>query len=187
MFRGIDPAGLDTLATTLDRQTSTLRHQAHITLDMLRRHGRNGDADSVGSTVGQIENWSLDTTNTLRWRTQTIRSGQGAGWDVFRVARARFAAEAVFSLDTVDETYQRWVEAPGERTAGCGSYHQHLRLASPRMDRLGCHQRRSPQHLAGSRRIVRRGARPCHRCPLPAPAGAVDRGDGKLHQRLLQG
>jgi hypothetical protein len=109
VFRGIDPAGLDALATTLDRQTSTLRHQAHITLDMLRRHGRSGDADSVGSTVGQIENWSLDTTNTLQWRAQTIRSGQGAGWDVFRVARAHFAAEAVFSPDTVDEAYRRWV------------------------------------------------------------------------------
>jgi hypothetical protein len=110
MFRGIDPQGLDDLAKTLDMQTRTMRHQTRIALDLLHRNEKNADASGVGSAVGHIENWSLDTTSTLQWRAEAIRSGQDAGLDIFRLARARFAAEAVFSIDTVGETYGQRVE-----------------------------------------------------------------------------
>lgn len=111
MFRGINPQGLDGLANTVDTHTYSVRHLTRATLGLLSRNGRDTDAAAIGSAVSRIENWNLDTSATLRWRAETIRSGQGAGPDILAVARARFAAEAVFSIDNVDEAYREWVAA----------------------------------------------------------------------------
>lgn len=111
VFRGIDPEGLDALASTLDIQTRSMRNQARTAIELLDRNRKSADAAGIGAMLDRIENWSLDTANTLLWRAETIRSGQDAGLDVFRLARARFAAEAVFSIGTVDEDYRQWVEA----------------------------------------------------------------------------
>jgi hypothetical protein len=108
MFRGIDPVGLDRLANTLDTQTGSVRHRTRVALDLLNRNGMNAAAATVGALAGHIENWGAETSATLRWRAATIQTD--AGLDILGLTRARFAAQALFSVDNVDEAYRRWIE-----------------------------------------------------------------------------
>ncbi len=110
MIRGIDPVGLDGLADRLDVQAGLLRHHTRIALDLLHGNQRGADATRIGALMGRVEDWSLDSSTSLRWRAETIRSGQGAGLDIFRLNRAHFAAEAVFSLRSIEADYRHWSE-----------------------------------------------------------------------------
>ena len=87
MFQGIDPEGLDSLADTLETQTVSLRHQTRIALDALYRNQRGGDAAAIGALLSRVEEWGIESSAALRWRTAMIQSGQDARLDIFRLAR----------------------------------------------------------------------------------------------------
>lgn len=110
MFRGIDPSGLEGLAHALEARANTVRYEARVAIDLLARHREGAAAAMTASTVHRLGLWSLDSGETLRWRADTIRRGQNTGADVIRIARARFAAEGVFSARDMEETFRRWLE-----------------------------------------------------------------------------
>lgn len=110
MFRGIDPQGLSGLASALQSETNVVRSETRIALNLLNRHGRAAEATSLAGSLGNIEDWILDTANTLRWRADVIRFGQTAAERVADLTRTRFASEAVFTIADIDQAYRHWVE-----------------------------------------------------------------------------
>lgn len=109
MFQGIDPDGLNGLATTVEHKTASLRHQSRGVSAILSRNQRSPAVAEISAVVGRAEDWGNDTAATLRWRAETIRGGQGALFDVHALAQAAFAAHAVFSATTIDDSYRAWV------------------------------------------------------------------------------
>ncbi len=109
MFRGIDPDGLDDLAAVVVLTTVSMRRQTRTALDVLHQNGRGAEITEIRTTIGRIEAWGADAADTLRWRADIVRTGQDTGLNVGALTRAVFASQAIFSIDTVDETYRAWI------------------------------------------------------------------------------
>ncbi len=110
VFRGIDPDGLIRLAGAVDEATDRARDGVGPVLWILRQRGFVSGESSLAAVSQQLGGWGTDTAATLRWRADTIRSGQNAGPTVMTIARARFAADVPFSIGTLDESLRAWIQ-----------------------------------------------------------------------------
>lgn len=129
-FEGINPLGLIGLADTADQYRQRIALHRHNTVGVLFRHGF-AEATSVGWRLTSVEAALVGQAGDLRWRARAIESAQSVdgrrGGLSGDFGLGRFAASAVFSIETWQEDYRRWrleqfirtLESmdPGERVA----------------------------------------------------------------------
>ncbi|MCP3994150.1 MAG: hypothetical protein GY722_03655 [bacterium] len=111
-FVGIDPAGLVGLADTADQYAQRIRLTRSNTAAQISV--RPDDApDIVNRRLAGVEHDLVESSKNLRWRADAIERSQAVGLAGMAPMSsggwlARFAASAVFSLDSWETTFSAW-------------------------------------------------------------------------------
>ena len=104
MFRGIDPIGLNELATELASRAWATRRISDATEAALLRNRCVGLATELSALTGRFSVWAGATEHDLRWRAEAMVRGQTLGDPLL----AQFAIQVSFAATDPQLLFARW-------------------------------------------------------------------------------